>query len=143
VIVPDVNLLLYAEIDAFPQHATARRWWEQTLGGERQVGLCSASLFGFIRIATSRRVFETPMTIDDALGRASMWLERRHVSFLVPGHRHIEIAFDLLRRQGTGGNLTTDVQIAAYAIESGGEVHTNDLDFGRFDGLRWHNPLRT
>jgi predicted nucleic acid-binding protein len=35
-IVSDVNLLLYAEIDAFPQHPSARRWWEGVLNGERR-----------------------------------------------------------------------------------------------------------
>lgn len=36
----------------------------------------------------------------------------------------------------------TDVQIAAHAIEINGEVHSNDGDFGRFESLRWVNPLR-
>jgi predicted nucleic acid-binding protein len=49
----------------------------------------------------------------------------------------------LLRHLGTGTNLTTDVQIAAHAIEVNGEVHSNDGDFGRFEGLSWINPLRT
>ena len=40
-IVPDANLLLYAEIDAFPQHEAARRWWEQAMNGERQVGIAA------------------------------------------------------------------------------------------------------
>lgn len=48
----------------------------------------------------------------------------------------------LLREIGTGGNLTTNVQIAAHAVESNGEVFSNDGDFGRFDGLRWTNPLK-
>lgn len=38
-------------------------------------------------------------------------------------------------------NLTTDVHLAAHAIEAGGEVHSNDTDFARFQGLRWVNPL--
>lgn len=38
-------------------------------------------------------------------------------------------------------NLATDVQIAAHAIERNGEVHSNDTDFGRFEGLHWVNPL--
>ena len=37
--------------------------------------------------------------------------------------------------------MTTDVQLAAHAIELPGEVHSNDGDFARFDGLRWVNPL--
>ena len=61
--------------------------------------------------------------------------------FLVPGTRHLDTAFRLLTTLGTGGNLTTDVQIAAHAVEYGGEVYSNDADFSRFAGVRWVNPL--
>jgi toxin-antitoxin system PIN domain toxin len=141
VIVPDVNLLLYAEIDAFPRHAAARRWWEDVMNGERQVGIAPVCLFGFVRIATNRRVLVDPLPIEDAIGRVQRWLERPHVVFLLPGSRHLETAFRLLRSLGTGGNLTTDVQIAAHAAEHNGEVFSNDGDFGRFEGIRWVNPL--
>jgi hypothetical protein len=141
VIVPDVNMLLYAEIDAFPQHAAARQWWESLMNGERQVGIAAVALFGFVRIGTNRRVFTEPLAVTDALGRVGRWLERPPVTFLAPGTRHLDVAFRLLEQIGTGANLTTDVQLAAHAIEHGGEVHSNDGDFGRFDGLRWVDPL--
>ena len=140
-IIPDVNLLLYAEIDAHPLHARARRWWENALSGERQVGLAPVCLFGFLRLATNRRVFTEPLPVSDAIDRIERWLERSHVTALVPGRAHLETAFRLLRQLGTGANLTTDVQIAAHAVEINGEVHSNDGDFGRFEGLRWVNPL--
>lgn len=142
-IVPDVNLMLYAEIDAYPQHEAARSWWEDTLSGERRVGLPAVALFGFLRIATNRRVFDEPLSLNDAVTRVETWLERSNVTFLGPGPRHLETAFRLLRGLGTGGNLTTDVQLAAHAIENQAELHSNDLDFGRFSGLRWVNPLAT
>ena len=134
-------MLLYAEIDAFPQHSAAREWWEGLLNGDRQVGLASANLFGFIRISTSRRVFDEPLSVEDALDRVRQWLARPNVTFIVPGTRYLEIAFRLFEQLGTAANLTTDVQLAAHAIEHGGEVHSNDADFRRFDGLRWADPL--
>jgi len=48
----------------------------------------------------------------------------------------------LLNEVGTGGNLVTDVQIAASALEEGGTVHTADADFRLFTGLKTFNPLR-
>jgi toxin-antitoxin system PIN domain toxin len=141
VIVPDVNLLLYAEIDAFVQHRAARRWWEDVMNGERQVGFAPVVVFGFLRVATNRRVLTDPLPIDDAIRRVQRWLERPHAVFLVPGTQHLEIAFRLLRSLGTGGNLTTDVQIAAHAVEYHGEVFSNDEGFCRFEGVRWLNPL--
>ena len=140
-IVPDINLLLYAEIDAFPLHAAAKRWWEEQLNGDRAVGVAPVCLFGFLRISTNRRVFTDPLSMDDAIDRAQRWFEQPHVTCLVPGSGHVQIAFRLLRRLGTGGNLTTDVQIAAHAMEHNGELYSNDGDFGRFEGLRWVNPL--
>ena len=140
-IIPDVNMLLYAEIDAYVQHQAARTWWEDALSGELRVGLPAAALFGFLRIATSRHVFNEPMALSEALARVEGWLDRSNVTFLGPGPRYLDTAFGLLRDLGTGGNLTTDVQLAAHAIENQAELHSNDLDFGRFAGLRWVNPL--
>jgi toxin-antitoxin system PIN domain toxin len=141
-IVPDVNLLLYAHVTAFPEHPRARAWWEALLGGKVEVGIAAPALFGFLRLATNRRLLSPPMPVDDALGRVETWFERAHVRSLLPGPRHLEIAFGLLRQAGTAANLTTDAQLAALAIENQAELHSNDLDFGRFPQLRWVNPLR-
>ena len=64
------------------------------------------------------------------------------MTFLVPGPRYLGLAFGLLETLGTGMNLTTDVQLAAHAIEHGAHVYSNDADFGRFPGLSWVNPLK-
>jgi uncharacterized protein len=141
VIVPDVNLLLYAVVTAFPQHEAAHAWWQETINSTMEVGLTSPAIFGFIRIATNPRVLSPPLTVEAATGYVSAWLRQPNVSHLVPGARHIQIAFGLLDGVGTGGNLTTDVQLAALALEYDADMHSNDTDFGRFPGLHWINPL--
>lgn len=141
-IVPDINLLLYAHMSGFGEHAKARRWWEDLLNGDAEVGLGAPGVFGFVRLATSPRVFDRPLGVGEALAHVDKWLSRPHVRFALPGPRHLEIAFGLLRELGATGNLTTDVQLAALAIEHQGELHSNDTDFGRFPGLHWVNPLR-
>lgn len=140
-IVPDINLLLYATISGFPEHVRARRWWEDLLGGENAIGLTGPAVFGYVRIATNPRVFDPPLAVDAALARIEEWLDQPPVHFLLPGPRHLEIAFRLLRHVGTASNLTTDVQLAAHAIENQAEVHSNDVDFARFPELRWANPI--
>lgn len=141
-IVPDINLLLYAHLTGFAQHARALRWWEDLLNGEKEVGLAAPTVYGFVRLATNRAVFDRPLTVGDALTRIGDWMAVPHMRFALPGPRHLEIAFGLLRELGTAANLTTDVQLAALAIEHQGELHSNDTDFGRFPRLRWVNPLR-
>lgn len=140
-IVPDVNLLLYATISGFAEHAPARRWWEAALDGTEPVGLSTLSLFAFIRVATNKRILRTPLPVEEAIGHVESWLARPQVDLLLPGPRHLEIAFGLLRRLRTGADLSTDVQLAALALENQAELHSNDTDFGRFPGLRWVNPL--
>ena len=133
--------MLYAEISAFPEHAATRKWWEKTLSGTEEVGLASPAVFGFLRIATNPRVFTPPMALDVALDRIDGWLVLPNVRFLVPGPRHLEIAFALLRSLGTAANLTTDVQLATFAIENTATLCSNDSDFSRFGNLTWWNPL--
>jgi predicted nucleic acid-binding protein len=53
----------------------------------------------------------------------------------------VEKALVLLQAAGTAANLTTDAQIAAVALRLDAEVQTSDLDFGRFPGVRFSNPL--
>ncbi|MEU1984960.1 type II toxin-antitoxin system VapC family toxin [Nocardia sp. NPDC019395] len=141
-IIPDVNLLLYAVVSGFPQHARARVWLEETLNSPTRVGLTQPALFGFLRISTSGRVLASPLPVADAVGYLDSWLAQPNVDLLVPGPSHLRIALNLLIEIGTAGNLTTDAQIAAYAIENQGEIHSNDTDFGRFTGVKWVNPLR-
>jgi hypothetical protein len=142
VIVVDVNLLLYAVITGFPQHTAARAWWTDVLNGDREVGLSSPALFGFLRIVTNPRVLTSPLPVDAAVRYITDWLAQPNVRFLTPGPRHLDITFDLLRHVGTAGNLTTDVQLAALALENEAELCSNDADFGRFADLRWFNPLK-
>lgn len=140
-IVPDVNLLVYAHDRATPLHEPARRWWEGLLNGEVGVGLPWVVIFGFIRLVTHPAVLIEPVAPADALRRVVGWTERRQVEILEPGPRHLEIVARLFAATGVAANLTTDTHLAALAVEHRCELHSNDSDFGRFPGLRWHNPL--
>jgi len=141
VIIPDVNLLLYAVIDAFPQHDKARQWWEEVMNAGELVGLTDPAIFGFLRISTNPRLIKPPLAVAEAAGHIEGWLAEPNVRWAVPGPRHHTLALGYLRSVGTGGNLTTDVQLAAIATENDAVVYSTDADFARFDSLRWANPL--
>lgn len=139
-IITDVNLLLYATLPHFPEHRVARVWLEEALQEPGKLGLCSVSVFGFVRLATNRRVFTQPRRIADAISDVRGWLDAG-ASWLTPGPLHLELAFGILEQLGTAGNLTTDAQLAALAIEHRAQLHSADADFGRIRGLRWVNPV--
>lgn len=140
-IIPDVNLLLYATISAFPQHDRAREWWDGAVDSGRPIGIVDPVIFGYLRIVTNARVLDPPMRIDVAIATVEGWLAQPNVTRLVGGPEHVGIAFGLLTGVGTAGNLTTDAQIAAAAIEHRGVVHSNDSDFARFAQVKYVNPL--
>jgi toxin-antitoxin system PIN domain toxin len=140
-IVPDVNLLLYALFSTFPDHQRSREWWEGALNGDAPVGLAAPVVFGFLRLSTSRRVFAAPLSVETAVAHVTEWLARPQVEYLVDSARHAQIAMDLLVAAGTAGSLTTDAQIAAHALVAGGTVYTHDTDFARFPGVRVVDPL--
>lgn len=140
-IVPDVNLLVYAYNRQAPRHRQAKTWWETTVNGSVPVGIPWAVSCGFIRIMTHSAVLDPPLPVERATGLVRSWFEWPVVQVLDPGPRHLEILSRLLAALGSGGNLTTDAHLAAIAIEHQCEIHSNDLDFGRFPGLRWRDPL--
>jgi toxin-antitoxin system PIN domain toxin len=140
-ILPDINLLIYAYDASSPFHAAAATWWQDCLSGEEPVGLSSVVIFGFVRISTNPRIFLHPLTAAEAAGLVRSWLERPPTQILEPSTGHVEDVLRLLEGIGTAGNLVTDAQLAALALEHDAVLHTADADFLRFPGLRWINPL--
>ena len=140
-IVPDVNLLVYAYNESMPDHARARAWWEDLLSSEAPVGIPWVVVLGFVRLVTHPRIFDEPLPPDDALDCVESWLEIPSTAILLPGPRHLITLRALLGAAGIGASLTTDAHLAALAIDHQAELHSNDNDFARFAGLRWHNPL--
>jgi toxin-antitoxin system PIN domain toxin len=98
-------------------------------------------LLGFLRVATSPRVFPKPLAPDQAVGLVDGWLARPAVRALAPGEEHWRILRELVDDAGTAGNLVTDAHLAALAIEHGCELCSTDSDFARFARVRWSNPL--
>jgi len=141
-IVPDINLLLYAHDASSPHHPSARAWWEDALSGHTPIGIPWVVVLGFTRLATHPALSVNPMTITQVREIVDAWLEHEHVRLLSPGPQTITLFYDALERVGSGGNFSTDAMIAALAIEYGGRVHSNDADFGRFPDLTWENPLK-
>ena len=73
-ILPDVNLLIYAIDDSSPYHKRARSWWDAALSSTDRVGLSFLSVVGFIRLMTNRHILESPLSISKAVDYVESWL---------------------------------------------------------------------
>jgi toxin-antitoxin system PIN domain toxin len=137
VILPDVNVLLYAFRSDVQEHAAHRSWLEDVINGEMAYGISPQVLASVIRLATHPRIFVRPSRLTDVLAFASVLVDQPHCQIVQPGPRHWGIFTGLCRSANAYGNLVQDAWLAALAIESGCEWITNDRDYARFDGLQW------
>jgi len=140
-IVPDINLLLYAYDAGSPFDSKAAAWWQRCLSGTEPVGLAQVAVFGFVRIGTNPRVFGNPLAPLEAAEHVRSWQAQPVVQILDPGADHVAKVLKLLETLGTAGNLVTDAQLAAVALEHDAVLHTADADFLRLRALRWFNPI--
>jgi uncharacterized protein len=142
VILVDANVLLYAEDELSPRHDVAREWWDTQLSGTLPVCLCWTVLCAFIRIGTNPRVFEHPLSLDQAISRVQSWLNQPCTRLIHPTERHWQVLQQVLVDGQAVANLVTDAHLAALAIEHGCDLVSTDADFARFPRLKWRNPLR-
>lgn len=140
-ILPDVNVLVYAFRPEHPRHAEYEEWLVRTLEADEAYGMSEMVLSGLLRVATNPRVFDDPNTIGEAMDFADALRGQPNCVLVAPGPRHWTIFQDLCRKVEAKGNLVPDAYLAALAIESGCQWITTDRDYARFPGLRWRHPL--
>jgi hypothetical protein len=141
VILPDVNVLLFAFRSDSENHAAYRAWLEDVVNGEAAYGISPQVLSSVIRLATHPRIFAHPSRLADASAFATVVSEQPHCQVVQPGPRHWNIFTTLCQTANATGNLVQDAWLAALAIEAGCEWITTDRDFSRFEGLRWRTAF--
>jgi toxin-antitoxin system PIN domain toxin len=140
-ILVDANILLYAEDSLSPNHGRAREWWDARLSGSEPVCLCWTVISAFIRIGTNPRVFECPLSLEQAVSRVQSWLDQPCTRVIHTTERHWFVFQEMLISGQAPANLVTDAHLAALAIEHGCELYSTDSDFSRFPRLKWRNPI--
>ena len=140
-IVPDVNVLLYAFRDDLPAHEDYRGWLVDRLVGEEAVALPGSVLAGFMRVVTHPMIFSPPTPPHEAA--AFIEALRAAPSAVTPSlsASHIDTFLRLCSRANAKGSLVADAYLAAVAVELDAVLMTTDRDFARFPGLRWRHPL--
>lgn len=137
----DANVLVYTADAASAHHRKAVRWLEDRLSGPVAVGLPWSSLIAFVRVTTHPRLSEHPLTVRQAWGFVTAWLDVPVVWTPVPTADHGRVLGELLADSGATGNLVHDADLAALALTHGLPVVSADSDFARFPGVRWVNPF--
>ena len=140
-LLPDVNILVYAFREAAPDHARYKQWLDDLINSDEAYGLSGLVLSGFLRIVTHPGIFAPPTPMSEAVAFVEDLRSQPNCVVIAPGVRHWDIFAKLCQESGVRGNLVPDAYHAALAIESGSEWITEDADYSRFAGLRWRRPF--
>lgn len=140
-ILPDVNVLVYAFRREAVNHDRYVGWLSATVAGS-ELALVEAVLLGMIRIVTSPRIMADPAPTPTALRFVDALLAAPRARRLAPTAatwerlRSIAASDEQVR-----GPLVPDAWLAALAISHGCRLATADRGFARFEGLAWFTPV--
>lgn len=87
-VLPDVNVLVYAHRQDAPHHAGCREWVEAVVNGNESYGLSALELSSFVRVVTHPKVFARPSPLADALEFTEQLRGRPNCVPVAPGRRH-------------------------------------------------------
>lgn len=140
-LMPDVNVLVYAHrLDAV-EHVAYAKWLADLVTGPEPFAMSELVMTGFLRLVTNPRIFVAPTPPATAMDFLDQILSRPGCRQVRPGARHWGIFRDLCAKTQSSGAFVADIFHAALAIEHGCSWITNDADFARIPGLRWRHPL--
>lgn len=138
-ILPDVNVLVYAFDGEAVDHRRYAAWFNGAVASGETLLLPDAVLTGFIRIVNNGRIYPSPAAVADAMHFALIL--RRHASGLAEGNavwRHLERLTS--QDRGITGRVLPDAYLAAVAISHQARVATRDRGFARFSGVHFFDP---
>lgn len=140
-ILPDVNVLVYAFRREAVDHDRYARWLSAALV-RSELALVEIVLLGMIRIVTSPRIMAEPAPTPLALRFVDTLLAAPRARQLAP----TAATWERLRTIATHdervrGPLVPDAWLAALALSHGCRLATADRGFARFQGLDWFVPV--
>jgi predicted nucleic acid-binding protein len=139
----DSNVLVYAHIPTFPEHARVRVFLTDFLAqADALLAFTPAILHEFVHIITDARRFSPPVEMSEALAVARLYVDRENTECLSVTESDMAHAFDLLERHGLGRKRIADTLFASTLLRAGiSELITcNPDDFKVFDELKVIDP---
>jgi uncharacterized protein len=140
VILPDVNVLIYAFRADSERHTVCKSWLDEVVLGEAAFGMSPQALGAVARIVTNPRIFVQPSAPEEVFAYCDNLLGQAHCEVVTPGTRHWAIFKRLCVEGRVRGPLVADAWFAALAIERGCTWITCDRGYARFPGLDWQPP---
>ncbi len=140
-LMPDVNVLIYAHRQDEAWHEPYADWLKQVVDGPEPFALSVLVAVDFIRIVTNPKIYGDPTPLPVAIAAMEQLAAHPRCRIATPGANHFGDVARLCRAVGATGKLVSDAQHAALAIAGGCTWVSRDADFKQFErhGLRWQH----
>lgn len=140
-ILPDVNVLVYAFRREAEQHQQYSAWLARMIAGAEELALHDTVLAGVARLVTNPRIFADPAPMPVTLDFLARVRAARRARWLPSGDAAWTELEQLARTdRGLRANLVPDALLAALARTHGCQIATADRGFARFPGVRSFDP---
>lgn len=141
-ILPDVNVLLYANRSDSDVHDQYASWLQRVIRRGEQLLLADAALMGFLRLSTHPRMFAIPTPVSEAAAFVDALRSAPNARQVGSTQASWRVLTTLLEADpGLKGNLMPDAYLASLAVANGARLATRDRGFARFGKqLRWFDP---
>lgn len=140
-ILPDVNVLVYAYRREAQNHAAYASWLTAVVAGQDELALADHCLTGFLRIVTNPRILSDPAPTGEALRFVERLRTARRGRPLAATSATWEVlTVNVSHDRGIRGNLVPDAYLAALAVSHGCRLATADRGFARFPDLEFFDP---
>jgi len=138
----DVNILLYASDRSCERYHAANRFLAQCAAGPEVLCLAWPILISYMRIATHSRIFDSPLTPDEAVGNVTALLALPNVRTVAEQDGFLDAYGHVTANLAVRGNLVPDAQLAAILFQHGVRMlYTRDRDFRKFECFEVRDPF--
>ena len=140
-ILPDVNVLVYAFRESLPEHGVYARWLRRAAVAPEGLLLTDLALVGFVRVVTNARAVDPVSSAGEALNFVAALRASQSAVMARTGPAMWTMLEGLVKQdRQIRANLVPDAYLAATALSHNARVATRDRGFARYPGLRWFDP---
>jgi toxin-antitoxin system PIN domain toxin len=133
-LMPDVNILIYAHRREDPDHEFYRQWMERLANGREPFAVSALVAVAFVRVVTHPAFQPRPTPLHQAIAVIDSLAALTNCLMPRPGEQHWNLVKMLCEASSARGKLVADAQHAAIALEHGCTWVTRDADFEGFRG---------
>lgn len=138
----DVNILLYASDRSSPFHTAAAEFLGNRSDDPEILCLTWPTIMGYIRLATHPRIFDDPMSPQQAIDNIACLMQMPRCRVVVENEDFLTSFRQTVAGVTTRGNLVPDAHLAAMMrVHDIRKIYTHDRDFLKFTFLKVVDPV--